>query len=111
MAPTNPRLDGRVMLAPMTGDTYYPKRLVARGQALLWALAERIETQKPVGDAVLLLTQATTELFNQLAEDFVEQDSEIETVAREAIGDDIGAILEAYGYDVDIEEAIGNRDW
>ena len=44
MAPTNPRLDGRVMLAPMTGDTYYPKRLVARGQALLWALAERIET-------------------------------------------------------------------
>ena len=111
MAPTNPRLDGRVMLAPMTGDTYYPKRLVARGQALLWALVERIETQKPIGDAVLLLTQATTELFNQLDEDFHEQDSEIETVAREAIADDIRAILEAYGYDVDIEEAISGRDW
>jgi hypothetical protein len=37
--------------------------------------------------------------------------SEIETAAREAIGSDVEFILEAYNYDVDIEEAIENRDW
>lgn len=46
-----------------------------------------------------------------LQEEFSEAGSEIETAACEAIGSDVEFILEAYGYDVDIEEAIGNRDW
>ena len=58
-----------------------------------------------------MLTQATTEAFNVLSEEFWEAGSEIETAAREAIGSDVEFILKAYGYDVDIEEAIGNRDW
>jgi hypothetical protein len=57
------------------------------------------------------LTQATAEAFNELQDEFFEAGSEIETAAREAIGGDVAFILEAYGYDVDIEEAIGNRDW
>src|SRR5262245_43843180 len=55
-------------------------------------------------DPVYALTQATTEAFNELNEEFFQAGSEIETAAREAIGGDIDFILKAYGYDVDIEE-------
>jgi hypothetical protein len=100
-----------VFLRPMLEDTYFPKHLVAKGQVLLCQLAERIERKAPEGKAVYALTQATTEAFNELSEEFWEAGSEIETAAREAIGGDVEFILKAYGYDVDLEEAIGNRDW
>jgi hypothetical protein len=89
-------------LLPMLEDTYFPKHLVAKGQDLLRQLAERIEREAPEGEAVYALTQATTEAFNELNEEFGKPGSEIETVAREAIGADVEFILEAYGYDVDV---------
>ncbi|WP_338089482.1 DUF5713 family protein [Polyangium fumosum] len=95
----------------MIDDSYYPKLLVEKGQRLLVALAERIETEAPKGNAVYALTHATTEAFNDLQEEFFEAESEIETMAREAIAEDIGFLLGAYGYEFDIEEAIAPRDW
>ena len=38
-------------------------------------------------------------------------DSEIETVARDCIGDTVAYILEWFGIPIDIEEAIRERDW
>jgi hypothetical protein len=99
------------LLADMIDDDYYPKRLVQKGQRLLLELARDIDRQAPEGEAVYLLTHATTEAFNDLAEEFEEADSEIETVARESIAASIDDILEAYGYEVDLEEAIAPRDW
>lgn len=58
-----------------------------------------------------MLTHETTEHFNELAEEFYEHDSEIETAARECIAADVKSILATYGLDVDLEEAISNRDW
>ncbi|MDI1477941.1 DUF5713 family protein [Polyangium sp. y55x31] len=101
----------RKLLEPMIEDDYYPKHLVEKGQQLLVALAERVEKEAPKGTAVYALTHATTEAFNELQEEFFEEESEIETVAREAIAEDIGFILDAYGYEFDIEEAIAPRDW
>ncbi|MDI3282263.1 DUF5713 family protein [Polyangium sp. 15x6] len=101
----------RKFLASMIEDDYYPKHLVEKGQRLLAALAERIEKDAPKGSAVYALTHTTTEAFNELQEEFYEAESEIETVAREAIAEDIGFILDAYGYEFDIEEAIAPRDW
>ncbi|MDI1448474.1 DUF5713 family protein [Polyangium sp. 6x1] len=101
----------RKFLESMIEDDYYPKHLVEKGQRLLAALAERIEKEAPKGKAVYALTHATTEAFNDLQEEFFEAESEIETVAREAIAEDIGFILDAYGYEFDIEEAIAPRDW
>jgi hypothetical protein len=107
----NAKVREHTLLKPMLADSYFPGHLVEKGQDLLRQLAERIEREAPEGNAVYGLTRTTTEAFNKLAEEFWEADSEIETVAREAIGADVAFILEAYGYDVDIEEAIGNRDW
>jgi hypothetical protein len=111
MPAQNEKVREHTLLKPMLEDAYFPKHLVGKGQDLLRQLAERIEHEAPEGDAVYNLTEATTEAFNELQEEFLEADSEIETVAREAIAADVEFILDAYGYDVDIEKAIGNRDW
>ena len=51
-------------------------------------------------------------MFNDLQEEFLEQDCEIETVAREAIAEDFLAIAKSYGFsDAEVEELIANRDW
>ncbi len=95
----------------MVDSSYYPEKPVQDGQALLLELAAKIERERPVGEAVYALTHATTEAFNDLQEAFYEAGSEIETVAREAIAEDVDFVLKTYGYDVDLEEAISPRDW
>ena len=49
--------------------------------------------------------------INELEEDFEENDSEIETVARDCIGTTVEYILRYFDIDIDIEEAIRERDW
>lgn len=109
--PTHPAVLARTLLEPMVDSSYYPQGPVADGQALLLELAAKIERERPMGEAVYVLTHATTEAFNDLQEAFYEAGSEIETVAREAIAADIDFVLKTYGYDVDLEEAIAPRDW
>ena len=100
-------------LQEMYDDQYFPDALVDKGKAILVELCANIERERPESDPeVYALTHAATEAFNELAEEFDEQDSEIETVAREAIGADVGAILRMYGFGhLDVEEAIAPRDW
>ena len=43
--------------------------------------------------------------------EFDENDSEIETVARECIAADVAYILEWFDIPIDTEEAIRERDW
>ena len=49
--------------------------------------------------------------INDLQEEFDENDSEIETVARECIAENVAYILEWFGVPIDTEEAIRERDW
>ena len=49
--------------------------------------------------------------INELQEEFEENDSEIETVARDSIGETVGYILQWFQIDIDVEDAIGERDW
>lgn len=52
-----------------------------------------------------------TDAINDLQEEFEEHDSELETAARESIGETVDYILHWFGIDIDVEEAIRNRDW
>jgi hypothetical protein len=93
-------------------DEYFPTFLVDKGKAILVRLCEAIEARKPTdNDSLLELTHAATNEFNALDDEFVENDSEIETVAREVIAADFEFIVKAYGFDIDIEDVIGTRDW
>jgi len=46
-----------------------------------------------------------------LQEEFYENDSEIETAARECIAMDFEFIAKSYGFEADSEELIATRDW
>lgn len=100
-------------LKEMDNDKYYPRHLVKKGQDLLKALCLKIEATSPKNLSELyILTQETTERFNDLAEEFCEEGSEIETIARECIAEDFGIIADEYAFkDADIEELIATRDW
>lgn len=52
-----------------------------------------------------------TRAINDLQDEFEENDSEIETVARDSIGETAGYILDWFGIGIDAEEAIRERDW
>ncbi|ETV67999.1 hypothetical protein H257_15957 [Aphanomyces astaci] len=110
--PTNAKVLAHEFLKDLERDSYFPPDLVLKGKQLLRQLCDDIEEAKPLTPAGLLdLTHATTESFNELEEEFEARGSMLETVARDAIGSDIGFIAAAYGFDVDVEELISNREW
>jgi hypothetical protein len=113
MAIANEQIRNRQLLADMYADDYFPDFLVDKIKAILLDLCEQIERERPKDEQSLLkLTHAATERINGLAEEFEENDSELETGAREAMGAEFAYIVRAYGFeDVDIEEVIAPRDW
>jgi hypothetical protein len=112
MAITNEELRNYRFLAEMYEDDYFPDNLVDKGKLILVRLCERIESEKPQTlDALYRLTHSATEEFNNLEPEFEDQESEIETGAREAICGDFAAIAEAYGFEADREELTGTRNW
>lgn len=99
-------------LAEMADDPYFPAPLVRKGQQLLLDTCATIETTQPKTlPALYAITHNTTERFNELDVELNENDSEIETVARENIAEDMDFIARAYGFDADVEELIAPRDW
>lgn len=109
---TNETLKDYPFLQEMFDDDYFPDFLVEKGKNILIELCEQIESQKPQDlNALYALTHAATDRFNDLQEEFYENDSEIETAAREAIAADFAFLASAYGFDADTEELIATRDW
>ncbi|MFJ7175677.1 DUF5713 family protein [Streptomyces massasporeus] len=110
---SNQRVSTRPFLRGLYDDGYYPDHVVDRGRALLLALCERIERERPAGLAALyVLTQAATEEFNDLQAAFEAAGSEIETVAREEMAEDVAFVASAYGFpDADVEELLATREW
>lgn len=50
-------------------------------------------------------------LAEMYRDEFDANDSEIETVARDCIGQSVGYILEWFDIPIDVEDAIRERDW
>jgi hypothetical protein len=109
----NEKMQSYEFLTGMYRDGYFPDFLVDKIKGILVSLCESIEVQKPQNEASLLkLTHASTEQINQLHEEFEENDSELETGAREDMAENFEFIVRAYGFDsVDIEDVIATRDW
>jgi hypothetical protein len=113
VAVSNEQVETHAFLQCMYEDEYFPKHLVDKGKQILLRLSERIEREKPADEAALYaLTHAATNQFNDLAEEFSDADSEIETAAAECIALDFDFVAKAYGFDnADLEELIATRDW
>ncbi|UDF07253.1 DUF5713 family protein [Streptomyces sp. WA1-19] len=109
MAIAEQRVAERKFLRGLYEDPYFPDQ----GVAVLTALCERIEAERPADLAALYaLTDAATEEFNALEAAFEAAGSEIETVAREEIAEEFWVIASAYGFAAaDPERLVGARYW
>ena len=103
------------LLDEMYQDDYYPAFLVnkvkdelQKKSRIVIVLLESGETDT---DAVQETLDEAVCGINDLQEEFDENDSEIETVARECIAATVAYILEWFGIPIDTEEAIRERDW
>jgi hypothetical protein len=96
----------------MYSDPYFPDFLVDKLKATLIGVCADIENKRPANiDELYTFTHAATEKINALQVEFEQNDSEIETAAREEIAEEFAFVAEAYGFDADIEELIAPREW
>lgn len=110
---TNERVRNYAFLKDMYSDAYFPAKLVDKSKTILVNLCFQIEDKRPASlEGLYGLTHAATDKFNDLQDEFYENESEIETVARECIAEDFRFIATAYGFEAaDTEELIATRDW
>jgi uncharacterized protein (UPF0305 family) len=98
-------------LKEMYQDSYFPKELVDKLREIISGIVVFLEGGQHTSDEIQGALDEMTNKINALQEEFEENDSEIETVARDSIGLTVENILKYFGIDIDIEEAIRERDW
>ena len=99
------------LLDEMYQDDYYPNFLVDKVKDALKKVIDLLESGETNTETVQEKLDEVVCAINDLQEEFDENDSEIETVARDCIGVTVEYILEWFGIPIDIEEAIRERDW
>ena len=110
---TNKKILNHEFLRGMYNDDYFPDFLVDKIKGILLDVCCQIEEKKPESHSDLfLITHQAVEKINVLEKEFEENESELETVAREVMGDEFDFIVKMYGFnDVDIEDVIAPREW
>ena len=98
-------------LDEMYQDEYYPDFLVDEVRDALQKVVDLLESGETNTEVVQETLDEAVSSINDLQEEFDENDSEIETVARECIAADVAYILEWFDIPIDTEEAIRERDW
>ena len=99
------------LLDEMYQDEYYPDFLVDKVKAELQKVIDLLERGEIDTEVIQEKLDEAVCAVNDLQDEFDENDSEIETVARDCIGTTVGYILEWFGIPIDVEEAIRERDW
>ena len=99
------------LLDEMYHDDYYPTFLVDKVKAQLQKVIDLLESGETDTEVIQKTLDEAVCGINDLQEEFDENDSEIETVARDCIGVTVDYILKWFGIPIDMEEAIRERDW
>jgi len=105
------KFDEKLYLTDMYNDKYYPKFLVDKIKELIKEVVTALEAGEKDKDTIQKLFDKMTIGINDLEEEFYDNDSEIETVARDDIGQTVIYILKHFDIDIDVEDAIAERDW
>lgn len=99
------------LLADMYQDGYFPDFLVDKVKDLVQNVISYLETGEQDLEKIQDQFDEMTLAINDLQEEFEENDSEIETAARDSIGETVEYILKWFQIDLDVEDAIQERDW
>ena len=98
-------------LPDMYADQYYPGFLVDKAKE---AIAEAVvfigEAERTIEQIQEAFDKMTIKI-NDLEGEFDENDSELETVARESIAETVERIIQYFELDISTEEAIREREW
>ncbi|MCH5265823.1 MAG: hypothetical protein J1F02_07975 [Lachnospiraceae bacterium] len=100
-----------ILLEDMVNDEYYPEFLVDKLKELIIPVIRLLENGETNTDIIQSKLDEMTLAINELQEEFYDNDSEIETVARDSIAVTIGHIMEWFNIDIDMETALRERDW
>ena len=95
------------LLEDMYQDGYFPDFLVDKINTLVQNVITFLESGERDIEKIQKKFDEMTIAINDLQEEFEENDSEIETGARESIGDTVAYILQWFDIDLDVEDAIG----
>ena len=99
------------LLDEMYQDDYYPAFLVDKVKDEIQKVIDLLESGETDTEVVQEKLDEAVLAINDLQEEFDENESEIETVARDCIGVTIDFILKWFDIPIDMEEAIRERDW
>lgn len=99
------------LLEDMYRDGFFPDFLVDKIKFLVQDVIAFLETGERGPEAVRNKFDEMTLAINDLQEEFEDNGSELETGARESIGETVGYILQWFDIDMEVEDAIGERDW
>lgn len=99
------------LLEEMYSDGYFPDFLVDKVKALIVKVIELLEKGERDTQKIQKAFDKMTRKINKLEKEFEKNDSELETGARESIGATVEYILRWFEIDIDVEDAIGARDW
>ncbi|MHC5249279.1 DUF5713 family protein [Enterococcus sp. LJL90] len=104
-------MDEEDYLYDMYRDEYYPKVLVDKLKAILQNVVVVLEKGETDLEIIQSEFDKATIAINELGEEFENHGSELETVARESIGETVYLILKQYKIKLDVEDAIREREW
>lgn len=99
------------LLKDMYEDEYFPDFLVDKVKTRVQDVIALLETGEKNPKVIQSKFDDMTLAINDLQEEFEENDSEIETAARDSIGETVDYILKWFDIDIDVEDAIAKRDW
>ena len=103
--------DKACLLKDMYRDDYFPDFLVDKVQVLLLSLVFFIEQGEHTYAQVQEKLDEIVRAINDIQEKFEENDSDIETAARESIAESVELILAHFDIAIDIEQALREREW
>ncbi|KOP78727.1 hypothetical protein AMS59_11100 [Lysinibacillus sp. FJAT-14745] len=98
-------------LEDMYEDSFFPSFLVDKLKSHIVNVVHFIEENTYTVEEIQGRLDEMTIAINELQNEFYENDSEIETFARDSIGLTVEKILHYFEIDIDIEEALRERDW
>ena len=98
-------------LPEMYADNYFPTAQVDQVKQAIAQVAAVLEAGERKPAKVQRQLDKMTQRINELQDDFADHDSELETGARESIADTVERLLAHFGVEIDLEEALRERDW
>ncbi len=100
-----------ILLEDMYNDPHFPKKCVDKVAIQIKHVIAYIEEGGHSKNEIQTKFDKMTIEINKLQTYFEDNGSEIETVARESIGETIESILQYFNINIECEEALRERDW